>query len=99
MAAISTAPPPWRAPVKPRRNRSLARAGWPTYVIAFFFVGICIAPVLYIVLGGLRTNSQITTDPSGLAMRDVRGANVKEEKGSCPSTVYRRVIFICLCVQ
>src|SRR5690606_3719705 len=32
----------------------------------FLFVGICIAPVLYIIIGGFRTNSQITTDPSGL---------------------------------
>jgi raffinose/stachyose/melibiose transport system permease protein len=37
-----------------------------TYVIAFFFVGVCIAPVLFIVLGGFRTNAQITVDPSGL---------------------------------
>ncbi|MFI6425556.1 carbohydrate ABC transporter permease [Promicromonospora sp. NPDC050880] len=37
-----------------------------TYVVAFFFVGICIAPVLYIIAGGFRTNAQITADPSGL---------------------------------
>lgn len=36
-----------------------------TYVIAFLFVGICIGPVLYIIIGGFRTNSEITTDPSG----------------------------------
>lgn len=36
-----------------------------TYVIAFFFVGICIGPVAYIVIGGFRSNSQIITDPSG----------------------------------
>jgi raffinose/stachyose/melibiose transport system permease protein len=66
MAAISTAPPPVATPVvRPRRNRSLARAGWATYVIAFAFVGICIGPVLYIILGGFRTNSQITASPSG----------------------------------
>lgn len=68
MAAISTAPPPAVAPVKParRRQRSLSQAGWATYVVAFALVGICITPVLYIVLGGFRTNSQITQDPSGL---------------------------------
>jgi raffinose/stachyose/melibiose transport system permease protein len=67
MAAISTAPPPTTArPVRPRRNRSLSQAGWPTYVFAYLLVGVCIAPVLYIVLGGFRTNSQITADPSGL---------------------------------
>jgi raffinose/stachyose/melibiose transport system permease protein len=67
MAAVSTAPPPTRAPMlKPRKQRSLSQAGWVTYVAAFALVGICITPVLYIVLGGFRTNSQITADPSGL---------------------------------
>jgi len=37
-----------------------------TYFIALVFVGVCIAPVLYMVLGGFRTNSQITTDPAAL---------------------------------
>jgi raffinose/stachyose/melibiose transport system permease protein len=37
-----------------------------TYVIAFLFVGICIGPVLFIIVGGFRTNAQITVDPSGL---------------------------------
>jgi raffinose/stachyose/melibiose transport system permease protein len=69
MAAVSTAPAPLpqtRAPQRRRRQRSLSQAGWATYVAAFALVGICITPVLYIVLGGFRTNSQITADPSGL---------------------------------
>src|ERR1700712_290154 len=37
-----------------------------TYFIALVFIAVSIAPVLYIVIGGFRTNSQITTDPSGL---------------------------------
>ncbi|WP_417563820.1 carbohydrate ABC transporter permease [Microbacterium sp.] len=36
------------------------------YFIALVLVAVCIAPVLYIVLGGFRTNAQITTDPAGL---------------------------------
>ena len=28
-------------------------------------VGLCIAPVLYIIIGGFRTNAEITVDPSG----------------------------------
>jgi raffinose/stachyose/melibiose transport system permease protein len=69
MSAISTAPVPVPALLDPaprRRGSALGRAGWPTYAIAFLFVGVCMAPVLYIVLGGFRTNSQITVDPSGL---------------------------------
>jgi raffinose/stachyose/melibiose transport system permease protein len=55
-----------------RRRRPEGRApkqkwGNPfTYVVALLFIAACIAPVLFIVLGGFRTNSQFTTDPSGL---------------------------------
>lgn len=52
-----------------QRLRRLPKVAWGspmTYVIAFFFVGVCIAPVLFIILGGFRTNAQITVDPSGL---------------------------------
>lgn len=44
----------------------MERARWTTYTVAFAVVGICIAPVAYIILGGFRTNAQITNDPSGL---------------------------------
>ncbi|WP_306192684.1 MULTISPECIES: carbohydrate ABC transporter permease [unclassified Streptomyces] len=37
-----------------------------TYFVALLFIGACVAPVLYIVLGGFRTNSQITTNPAAL---------------------------------
>lgn len=69
MTAI-TAP---RGAIRRRRAASerggesrLGRGGPVTYAVAVLFVGICIAPVLYIIIGGFRTNSQITTDPSGL---------------------------------
>lgn len=35
------------------------------YLLAVILVSICITPVLYIIIGGFRTNSQITADPSG----------------------------------
>jgi raffinose/stachyose/melibiose transport system permease protein len=37
-----------------------------TYFIALLFIAVCVAPVLYIVIGGFRTNAQITTSPAGL---------------------------------
>ena len=37
-----------------------------TYFVALLVIAVCIAPVLYLVLGGFRTNAQITTSPSGL---------------------------------
>lgn len=36
------------------------------YFISLILVAICVVPVLYIIFGGFRTNSQITTDPAGL---------------------------------
>ena len=36
-----------------------------TYLIAVVLIAVCVTPVLYIILGGFRTNSQITVDPSG----------------------------------
>jgi len=66
--ATMTAPPldPTAARPEPERNRpSLSAASWVTYVVAFALVGICIGPVLYIILGGFRTNAEITVDPSG----------------------------------
>lgn len=49
------------------RERQSINWGHPiTYFVALLFIAVSLAPVLYIVLGGFRTNSQITTDPSGL---------------------------------
>ncbi|WP_372456345.1 carbohydrate ABC transporter permease [Cellulomonas chengniuliangii] len=50
---------------KNKNKSKIGAAGPMTYVIAYAFVGICIAPVLYIIIGGFRTNAQITSDPSG----------------------------------
>jgi raffinose/stachyose/melibiose transport system permease protein len=35
------------------------------YFIALMLIGTMLAPVVYIILGGFRTNSQITVDPAG----------------------------------
>lgn len=68
MSATTVAPPPLAEQRPARRKRNggrLGRSGPLTYLVAFFFVGICIGPVAYIVLGGFRSNSQIIRDPSG----------------------------------
>ncbi|CAL9343927.1 Diacetylchitobiose uptake system permease protein NgcG [Streptomyces sp. enrichment culture] len=64
---MSPAPEP-KAHTGRRDNRDKPQKwGSPvTYFIALLFVGVCVAPVLYIVLGGFRTNAQITTDPAAL---------------------------------
>nr|WP_228479986.1 carbohydrate ABC transporter permease [Microbacterium sp. A18JL241] len=49
-----------------RRRSPKVRWGSPgVYLIAVVLITICITPVLYIIVGGFRTNSQITLDPSG----------------------------------
>ena len=57
-----------RAPGRRRGDREKPQKwGNPvTYFIALLFIAVCVAPVLYIVVGGFRTNAQITTSPAGL---------------------------------
>ncbi|MEV7692321.1 carbohydrate ABC transporter permease [Microbacterium sp. NPDC089189] len=50
-----------RPPAGHRPSRSYA-----IYFVAFVLVALMLAPVAYIVLGGFRSNSEITLDPSGL---------------------------------
>jgi len=43
------------------------RAATPVvYFVAFIVVALMLGPVLYIIIGGFRTNSQITTNPAGM---------------------------------
>jgi raffinose/stachyose/melibiose transport system permease protein len=55
------------------RVRPATRGDRPTkwgnpgvYFIALLLIGVSLGPVVYIVLGGFRTNSQITVSPAGL---------------------------------
>ncbi|MBT2501285.1 carbohydrate ABC transporter permease [Curtobacterium sp. ISL-83] len=63
-AAARQRPPSRRRPAddapstRPQRNLG-------TYFIALVFIAVCVAPVAYIVIGGFRTNSQITSSPAG----------------------------------
>jgi len=64
----------WRSTLEPQAPRDGRGRGdkpqkWGnpfTYFVALLFIAVCVAPVLYIVVGGFRTNSQITTSPAGL---------------------------------
>ncbi|MGC5167192.1 carbohydrate ABC transporter permease [Luteimicrobium sp. DT211] len=67
--AATTAPPlayPDTPEVPVRQNKKTPWGSPTTYFIALVLVAVTLAPVAYIVLGGFRTNAQITTDPSGL---------------------------------
>lgn len=51
-----------RAPVEGRRRP----ANLAIYFVALLLISLMLAPVAYIILGGFRSNSEITLDPSGL---------------------------------
>ncbi|WGD37713.1 carbohydrate ABC transporter permease [Lysinibacter sp. HNR] len=49
-------------------HKAAARYRWGsplTYLVALVFIAICLGPVAYIILGGFRSNSQITESPAG----------------------------------
>lgn len=59
------------APVADRRaaRRGTRTAAWGSplvYLCAVVLIAVCMGPVVYIVLGGFRTNSQITAQPAGV---------------------------------
>jgi raffinose/stachyose/melibiose transport system permease protein len=55
--------PPAHPPAEIKTSR---RWGTPVaYVVAVLVIAAMLAPVLFIIIGGFRTNAQITTDPSG----------------------------------
>jgi raffinose/stachyose/melibiose transport system permease protein len=52
-------------PAPPRMRGRIARTNPAMYVVALLLVVAMLSPVVYIILNGFRTNSQITTDPAG----------------------------------
>ncbi|MBX7267350.1 carbohydrate ABC transporter permease [Micromonospora sp. Llam7] len=54
-----------RAPRAPRARRRPAWGNPSVYFVALLLIGMMLAPVAYIIVGGFRTNAQITTDPAG----------------------------------
>jgi raffinose/stachyose/melibiose transport system permease protein len=48
-----------------RARRRLAWGSPSVYFVALLLISTMLAPVVYIIIGGFRTNAQITTDPAG----------------------------------
>lgn len=70
MTALTS--PATRAIVAPaptgRRGRRAERLPWGSpvvYFVALVVIALMLAPVLYIIIGGFRSNAQITVDPAG----------------------------------
>jgi raffinose/stachyose/melibiose transport system permease protein len=66
MSAATSSAPSLRARPAKRSDKPQKWGNPGIYFIALLFISVCVAPVLYIVLGGFRSNSQITTSPAGL---------------------------------
>jgi raffinose/stachyose/melibiose transport system permease protein len=54
------------ARTRPRPGNDLGWGNPIVYLAALILVGLMLGPVVYIIIGGFRTNSQITVDPAGL---------------------------------
>ena len=66
-ALITTTPPDEPLLKTGRRPKEKLPWGSPVvYFIALVVIAVILVPVAYIILGGFRTNAQITADPSGL---------------------------------
>ncbi|MEP6481732.1 MAG: carbohydrate ABC transporter permease [Rhodoglobus sp.] len=54
-----------RLPAPTHRRRKLSITTPVIYFVALVLVGLILVPVAYVILGGFRSNSEITVDPSG----------------------------------
>jgi raffinose/stachyose/melibiose transport system permease protein len=66
MSAVTSGVPFLRTRSGKRSDKPQKWANPGVYFIALLLIAVSLAPVLYIMLGGFRTNSQITTSPAGL---------------------------------
>ncbi|MCL3777151.1 MULTISPECIES: carbohydrate ABC transporter permease [unclassified Actinomyces] len=62
----TTAAPTMPVPATHRRRQALPWGPWPVYLFAALVVVALLMPVAFVLLGGFRNNSQLTTDPAGL---------------------------------
>ena len=66
MRAVTSGAPFLRVRQAKRGDKPQKWGNPGVYFIALLLIGVSLGPVVYIVLGGFRTNSQITVSPAGL---------------------------------
>jgi len=66
MSAVTSGVPLPRARSAKRSDRPQKWGSPAVYFIALLLIAVSLGPVVFIVLGGFRSNSQITVDPAGL---------------------------------
>ncbi len=67
-AAVNTTAVPAAAPRR-RGRRSGGGGSWVTYLVAIVVIGLTVVPLLFVVLGGFRTNAELNSDPAALVPR------------------------------
>ena len=65
MTTLTATPEPTLPATTRRREKRLPWGSPVIYFVALVVIALMLAPIAYIVLGGFRTNSQITVDPAG----------------------------------
>ncbi|WP_251453662.1 carbohydrate ABC transporter permease [Microbacterium sp. Marseille-Q6648] len=65
-AVITTTPAGEQRPPRRTPREKLPWGNPLVYFVALVVIALLLVPVAYIILGGFRTNAQITTDPAGL---------------------------------
>src|SRR5690242_14657658 len=65
MSAVGVQAAPGRTTQPIRESKKLEWGSPAVYFVALLLVAVMLAPVLYIILGGFRTNAQITANPAG----------------------------------
>jgi raffinose/stachyose/melibiose transport system permease protein len=82
MSAVTSGAPFLRTRSAKRTDRPQKWGNPVTYFIALLIIAVSLGPVVYIILGGFRTNSQITVSPAGLPHPWVAGNYAKILKSS-----------------
>lgn len=57
---------PARGAARARGSANRARGNPGVWFVALVVIALMLGPVIYIIIGGFRTNAEITTDPAGL---------------------------------
>lgn len=65
-AAVNTTAVPAAGPRRRRRGGADGGGSWVTYLVAIVVIGLTVVPLLFVVLGGFRTNAELNSDPAAL---------------------------------
>ncbi|MGH3416922.1 MAG: carbohydrate ABC transporter permease, partial [Actinocrinis sp.] len=65
-AAVNTAAVQAAGPGRRRRGAPGGGRPWVAYLVAILVIGLTVVPLLFVILGGFRTNAELNSDPAGM---------------------------------